>query len=129
VERRRRENRGRPLEGGRRQPGEPGRLGAHHRPRGSEDAHPGRIYRMRNVKTPLGSGRTKLPDELVADQARNQGSHVTPMAWAGVQGRCRHERSCGVYFGPTGGADSGDSWEPIVRDLPAVLSVEAQTLP
>jgi photosystem II stability/assembly factor-like uncharacterized protein len=41
---------------------------------------------------------------------------------------------CGVYFGTTGGqvyasADSGDSWEPIVRDLPSVLSVEAQTLP
>jgi hypothetical protein len=40
---------------------------------------------------------------------------------------------CGVYFGTTGGqvyasADSGDSWEPIVRDLPAVLSVEVQTL-
>ena len=42
--------------------------------------------------------------------------------------------SCGVYFGTTGGqvyasADSGDSWSPIVRDLPAVLSVEVQTLP
>jgi hypothetical protein len=41
---------------------------------------------------------------------------------------------CGVYFGTTGGqvyasADSGDNWEPIVRDLPAVLSVEVQTLP
>jgi photosystem II stability/assembly factor-like uncharacterized protein len=41
---------------------------------------------------------------------------------------------CGVYFGTTGGqvyasANSGDSWEPIVRDLPAVLSVEVQTLP
>ena len=41
--------------------------------------------------------------------------------------------SCGVYFGTTGGqvyasADSGDSWAPIVRDLPAVLSVEVQTL-
>ncbi len=40
---------------------------------------------------------------------------------------------CGVYFGTTGGqvyasADSGDSWNPIVRDLPAVLSVEVQTL-
>ncbi len=40
---------------------------------------------------------------------------------------------CGVYFGTTGGqvycsADSGDNWTPIVRDLPAVLSVEAQTL-
>ena len=42
--------------------------------------------------------------------------------------------SCGVYFGTTGGqvyasADSGDTWTPIVRDLPAVLSVEVQTLP
>jgi photosystem II stability/assembly factor-like uncharacterized protein len=41
---------------------------------------------------------------------------------------------CGIYFGTTGGqvyasADSGDSWLPIVRDLPAVLSVEVQTLP
>ena len=40
---------------------------------------------------------------------------------------------CGVYFGTTGGQvyaspDSGDSWNPIVRDLPAVLSVEVQTL-
>jgi photosystem II stability/assembly factor-like uncharacterized protein len=40
---------------------------------------------------------------------------------------------CGVYFGTTGGQvyaspDSGDHWTPIVRDLPAVLSVEAQTL-
>ena len=41
---------------------------------------------------------------------------------------------CGIYFGTTGGqvygsADAGDSWKPIVRDLPAVLSVEVQTLP
>jgi hypothetical protein len=41
---------------------------------------------------------------------------------------------CGVYFGTTGGQvymspDAGDHWEPIVRDLPAVLSVEVQTLP
>jgi hypothetical protein len=37
---------------------------------------------------------------------------------------------CGIYFGTTGGqvyasADSGDTWNPIVRDLPAVLSVPA----
>ena len=42
--------------------------------------------------------------------------------------------TCGVYFGTTGGqvyvsADSGDSWNPIIRDLPGVLSVEVQTLP
>jgi photosystem II stability/assembly factor-like uncharacterized protein len=41
---------------------------------------------------------------------------------------------CGVYFGTTGGqvygsADGGDTWAPIVRDLPTVLSVEAQVLP
>ncbi len=41
--------------------------------------------------------------------------------------------SCGVYFGTSGGqvyasADSGDSWAPIVRDLPPVLSVEVQTI-
>jgi photosystem II stability/assembly factor-like uncharacterized protein len=40
---------------------------------------------------------------------------------------------CGIYFGTTGGqvyasADAGDTWNPIVRDLPAVLSVEVQTL-
>ena len=41
---------------------------------------------------------------------------------------------CGVYVGTTGGQvyaspDGGDSWSAIVRDLPAVLSVEVQTLP
>jgi photosystem II stability/assembly factor-like uncharacterized protein len=41
---------------------------------------------------------------------------------------------CGVYVGTTGGqvyasADAGDTWAPIVRDLPPVLSVEVQTLP
>ncbi len=41
--------------------------------------------------------------------------------------------ACGVYFGTTGGqvyasANAGNSWSAIVRDLPAVLSVEVQTL-
>jgi len=41
--------------------------------------------------------------------------------------------ACGVYFGTTGGqvygsSDAGNTWTPIVRDLPAVLSVEVQTL-
>src|SRR3954469_6789848 len=40
---------------------------------------------------------------------------------------------CGVYFGTTGGqvyasADGGETWNAIVRDLPAVLSVEVQEL-
>jgi photosystem II stability/assembly factor-like uncharacterized protein len=42
--------------------------------------------------------------------------------------------ACGIYFGTTGGQvyasrDGGESWSAIVRDLPAVLSVEVQTLP
>lgn len=41
---------------------------------------------------------------------------------------------CGIYFGTSGGQvymspDAGDNWSPIVRDLPAVVSVEVQTLP
>jgi len=41
--------------------------------------------------------------------------------------------ACGVYFGTTGGqvyvsTDAGNSWSAIVHDLPAVLSVEVQTL-
>jgi hypothetical protein len=41
--------------------------------------------------------------------------------------------TCGVYFGTTGGQvyvspNAGDRWLSIVRDLPAVLSVEVQTL-
>ena len=41
---------------------------------------------------------------------------------------------CGIYLGTTGGqvyasADEGDHWTAVVRDLPPVLSVEAQTLP
>ena len=42
--------------------------------------------------------------------------------------------SCGIYFGTTGGQvyaspDGGENWNAIVHDLPAVLSVEVQTLP
>ena len=41
--------------------------------------------------------------------------------------------SCGIYFGTTGGqvyasSDAGNTWTPIVRDLPAVVSIEVQTL-
>jgi len=40
---------------------------------------------------------------------------------------------CGIYFGTTGGQvycspNGGDTWNPIVRDLPAVLSVEVQVI-
>ena len=41
--------------------------------------------------------------------------------------------SCGVYFGTTGGqvyvsADGGDHWSAVVQNLPAVLSIEVQTI-
>jgi len=41
---------------------------------------------------------------------------------------------CGIYFGTTGGQvyasrDGGESWDTVVHDLPAVFSVEVQTLP
>jgi photosystem II stability/assembly factor-like uncharacterized protein len=41
---------------------------------------------------------------------------------------------CGVYFGTSGGqvyasSNGGDTWGPIVRDLPSVFSVEVQTIP
>jgi photosystem II stability/assembly factor-like uncharacterized protein len=40
---------------------------------------------------------------------------------------------CGIYFGTTGGqvyasGDAGDTWTAIARDLPAVVSIEVQTL-
>jgi hypothetical protein len=40
----------------------------------------------------------------------------------GPDGRCERQDVSGP-------SDSGDSWPPVVRDLPAVLSVEVQTLP
>jgi photosystem II stability/assembly factor-like uncharacterized protein len=41
---------------------------------------------------------------------------------------------CGLYFGTSGGAvyasnDAGESWMPIVLDLPPVYAVKVQTLP
>ena len=51
----------------------------------------------------------------------------------GMRWRLTRWSRAGVYFGTTGGqvyasADAGDTWQAIVRDLPAVLSVEVQTL-
>ena len=68
-------------------------------------------------------------------------AHQRPAAKATAMSTCCATRwpstaldPCGVYFGTTGGqvyasADAGDNWTAIVRDLPAVLSVEVQTLP
>lgn len=80
-----------------------------------------RVYRSRtggNDWEPLGNG---LPQENCYVNVLRDAMSVDSLD------------SCGVYFGTTGGQvycspDAGDSWLPIVRDLPAVLSVEVQTL-
>ena len=53
-------DRGRSLEGDGCRPNESGRAGTHHRPRGTEGTHPGRICQVWNVTTPTGSSRRSL---------------------------------------------------------------------
>jgi photosystem II stability/assembly factor-like uncharacterized protein len=88
--------------------------------------------------------RTPLGGKLTVYRSRTGGNEWQPLTKGLPQENCfvnvlRDAMSadqldpCGIYFGTTGGqvycsADSGDSWTPIVRDLPGVLSVEAQTL-
>lgn len=76
-------DRGRPLEGGRCRPEGLGRSGAHHRPRGSEDTHPGRISSMRNVTTPMGSGGTFAGRPTVRKAETPSGRRKTREANAG----------------------------------------------
>jgi photosystem II stability/assembly factor-like uncharacterized protein len=96
---------------------------------------------------PIKSDSEHYPPEgkLRVYRSRTGGSEWEPLTKGLPQGDCYVNvlrdamavdslDSCGVYFGTTGGqvyasADAGDSWAPIVRDLPAVLSVEVQTLP
>jgi photosystem II stability/assembly factor-like uncharacterized protein len=95
---------------------------------------------------PITSDREHFPPEgkLRVYRSRTGGNDWEPLSNGLPQSNCYVDvlrdamavdscESCGVYFGTTGGqvyasADSGDSWAPIVRDLPAVLSVEVQTL-
>ncbi|HEY0171563.1 MAG TPA: hypothetical protein VGB98_11110 [Pyrinomonadaceae bacterium] len=96
---------------------------------------------------PIKSDAEHFPPEgrLRVYRSRTGGNEWEPLTKGLPQGDCyvnvlRDAMSvdtldpCGVYFGTTGGqvyvsADAGDNWSPIVRDLPAVLSVEVQTLP
>jgi photosystem II stability/assembly factor-like uncharacterized protein len=89
--------------------------------------------------------RTPLEGKLVVYRSRTGGNEWEALTKGLPQENCyvnvlREAMAvdgldkCGIYFGTTGGqvyasADAGDSWAPIVRDLPAVLSVEVQTLP
>jgi hypothetical protein len=96
---------------------------------------------------PISSDSHHFPPDgkLRAYRSRTGGEEWEPLTTGLPQQHCyvnvlrdamavdQHE-SCGIYFGTTGGqvyasSDSGDTWAPIVRDLPAVLSVEVQTLP
>lgn len=85
-----------------------------------------------------------LDGKLTVFRSRSGGNEWEPLTKGLPQGDCYVNvlrdamavdsmESCGVYFGTTGGqvyasADAGDTWAPIVRDLPPVLSVEVQTL-
>jgi hypothetical protein len=81
-----------------------------------------RVYRSRTGGNEWEALTTGLPQENCFVNILRDGMAVDTLD------------SCGIYFGTTGGqvyasADSGDTWQAIVRDLPAVVSVEVQTLP
>jgi hypothetical protein len=96
---------------------------------------------------PIASDHTHYPPEgkLRVYRSRTGGDEWEPLTEGLPQEHCYVNvlrdamavdrlDECGVYFGTTGGQvyaspDGGDSWSAIVRDLPAVLSVEVQTLP
>ena len=95
---------------------------------------------------PIKSDSEHFPPDgkLRVYRSKTGGEHWEPLTKGLPQGDCyvnvlRNAMAvdaldpCGVYFGTTGGqvygsANSGDDWAPIVRDLPAVLSVEVQAL-
>ncbi|MFI2712262.1 WD40/YVTN/BNR-like repeat-containing protein [Micromonospora sp. NPDC018662] len=96
---------------------------------------------------PITSDSLHYPPEgrLRVYRSRTGGEHWEPLTEGLPQSHCYVNvlrdamavdtlDECGIYFGTTGGqvyhsADAGDSWAPIVRDLPPVLSVEVQVLP
>lgn len=98
--------------------------------------HPWEFKRVWHLEPSLGDPDIVYAGAEDASLFRTTDGGQTWQELAGLPGAMSVDTldSCGVYFGTTGGqvygsADAGDNWEPIVRDLPAVLSVEAQTLP
>jgi hypothetical protein len=93
---------------------------------------------------PITSGEPHVPPsgQLRVYRSRTGGDSWEPLTAGLPREHCgvnvyRDAMSCddlgGIYFGTTGGqvyvsSDDGDGWAPIVRDLPGVLSVEAQVL-
>ena len=86
---------------------------------------------------PTASSRSGAPRPTARSGSRSRPGCPRRIASSMCTGtRCPPTRwmTTGIYFGTTGGqvycsADAGDTWAPIVRDLPAVLSVEVQVLP
>ncbi len=96
---------------------------------------------------PITSDSEHFPPEgkLRVYRSRSGGNEWEPLVHGLPQGDCYVDvlrdamavdalDECGIYFGTTGGQvyvspDAGDHWQAIVRDLPAVLSVEVQTIP
>jgi photosystem II stability/assembly factor-like uncharacterized protein len=96
---------------------------------------------------PLKSDSERFPVEgkLRVYRSRVGGNQWEPLTEGLPQGDCFVSvlrdamavdklEDCGIYFGTTGGQvyvspDGGDHWVCAARDLPAVLSVEVQTLP
>ena len=92
-----------------------------------------------------GSRQPRIDGQLKVYRSRCGGNEWEPLTKGLPQSNCYVNvlrdamavdslDECGVYFGTTGGqlyasADSGDTWQAIVHDLPPVLSVEVQTLP
>ena len=81
-----------------------------------------RVYRSRTGGNEWEALTTGLPQSNCFVNVLRDGSSVDSLD------------PCGIYFGTTGGQvyvspDSGDTWQPIVSHLPAVVSVEVQTLP
>ncbi|MFN8607941.1 MAG: exo-alpha-sialidase [Vulcanimicrobiota bacterium] len=95
---------------------------------------------------PLKSDSERYPPEgkLRVYRSRNGGLEWEPLSQGLPQSDCYVNvlrdatcvdwlDPCGIYFGTTGGQiyvspDAGDHWLTAARDLPAVLSVEVQTL-
>ncbi|MTV24131.1 exo-alpha-sialidase [Nitriliruptoraceae bacterium ZYF776] len=96
---------------------------------------------------PITSDELHVPPDgaLRVYRSRTGGGTWEPLTAGLPQEHCYHDvlrdclavdahDPCGLYLGTTGGQvyasnDEGDSWTPIVTDLPRVLSVEVQTLP
>ncbi len=95
---------------------------------------------------PIKSDSEHYPPEgkLRVYRSRTGGNEWEPLTRGLPQSNCYHNvlrdamavdklDPCGVYFGTTGGqvyasANNGDDWAPIASDLPAVLSVEVQSI-